>query len=60
MFFKFKSKELKETFEAMGKLFSLYDVMKEFKLEKYYDDRGIVVHPDYRGHGIAQRLFGVR
>lgn len=55
-----KTKELAAMFGIMDKLFSKYDVMKDLKLDSFYDDRGVVVHPEYRGLGIAQQFLTAR
>lgn len=47
-------------FELVGQVFEMYDAIKEFKLDSFYDGRGVVVLPDYRGLGIAQKLFYTR
>lgn len=52
--------EQKKLFQVYGDMVNSYEVMKAFKMEKYFVDRGVVVHPDYRGLGIAQELFKVR
>ncbi|KAL0893246.1 hypothetical protein ABMA27_014847 [Loxostege sticticalis] len=60
MNFTTKTKELTAMFGIMDKLFSKYDVMKDLKLDSFYDDRGVVVHPKYRGLGIAQQFLIAR
>ncbi|CAH0579393.1 unnamed protein product [Chrysodeixis includens] len=55
-----KTEEQKKLFQVYGDMVNSYEVIKAFKMEKYFIDRGVVVHPDYRGLGIAQELFKVR
>uniref|UniRef100_A0A2A4J1B8 N-acetyltransferase domain-containing protein n=1 Tax=Heliothis virescens TaxID=7102 RepID=A0A2A4J1B8_HELVI len=54
------SPQLKKMIELYGSLLNTYDMLKEFNLERYFVDRGVFVHPNYRGLGIAQELFKVR
>lgn len=37
-----------------------YNPVKEFDLDAYFIDRGIVVTPHYRGLGIAENFFKAR
>ncbi|KAH9640727.1 hypothetical protein HF086_007298 [Spodoptera exigua] len=56
----FETKELQKLIEMSDGLSEIYDDLKEFNLDPYLLDRGIVVCPEYRGLGIAQELLKVR
>ncbi|XP_075973764.1 uncharacterized protein LOC142975022 [Anticarsia gemmatalis] len=55
-----ETKELKKLIEMSYVLDGNYNTMNVHKLDKFYDDRGIVVRPDYRGYGIALEFFKAR
>lgn len=41
-------------------MIELFDVLKALKVNKCYEGMGIIVHPDYRGLGIAQEFLRAR
>lgn len=56
----FKTPEIQKLFEIMHGLDAQYNEMKAFDLDRAFNDRGVVVHPEYRGLGIAKELLRVR
>ncbi|RVE50543.1 hypothetical protein evm_004770 [Chilo suppressalis] len=58
--FQVETKELKKLFEIAANALYCYDVVKEHKVDKYYEDLGIVVHPDFRRLGIAKEFVRTR
>ncbi|KAL0841427.1 hypothetical protein ABMA28_015111 [Loxostege sticticalis] len=55
-----KSKEFAHLLRIVEIFTSNYDVFKEQQIDSLYDDIGVVVHPKYRGFGIAQKFFNAR
>ncbi|XP_049868712.1 arylalkylamine N-acetyltransferase 1-like [Pectinophora gossypiella] len=56
----FKTEEMRKFFEFIDVQISLYDTMKEQNVDKILDGRGMAVHPDYRGLGIATEFLKIR
>ncbi|KAG6450274.1 hypothetical protein O3G_MSEX006480 [Manduca sexta] len=54
------TEEIKKFLEIITCLFTKYNVFDKYDLDKFYDDRGVVVLPKCRGLGIAQEFFRVR
>ncbi|CAB3229883.1 unnamed protein product [Arctia plantaginis] len=55
-----KSKELQKLVDILKGLEEMYDMISEQGVEKFYDDRGVVVHPNYRRCGICYELVKTR
>lgn len=51
---------MEKLFDMFIKISNLYDVLGANKVNQYFDDRGIAVHPDYLTFGIFKELFNVR
>ncbi|XP_075973763.1 uncharacterized protein LOC142975021 [Anticarsia gemmatalis] len=58
--FQVKAKEYQKFMQLSAGMKTYYDITVKHKQDKYYIDRGIAVHPDYRGYGIAQEFLKVR
>lgn len=46
--------------EIFKGLRAMYDMIAEQGVDKYYDDRGIVVHSNYRRFGMGYELVKTR
>ncbi|CAG9786456.1 unnamed protein product [Diatraea saccharalis] len=58
--FQVETKELKKLFEIAVNALYCYDITKDYNVKKYYEDLGIVVHPDFRKLGIANEIVKTR
>ncbi|KAI8436173.1 hypothetical protein MSG28_004252 [Choristoneura fumiferana] len=52
--------ETKKLQQIVHEFLGAYNPVTEFNLDIYYDDKGIVVDPEYRGLGIAENFLKVR
>lgn len=52
--------ENKKLFQVLRDIQSMYDPIKVFNLNAFYDDQGLVVDPEYTGLGIAKNFLKVR
>ncbi|CAH0579392.1 unnamed protein product [Chrysodeixis includens] len=55
-----KTKELQKLMELWDGMIELFDVLNALKVSKCFEGMGIIVHPDYRGLGIAQEFLRAR
>jgi hypothetical protein len=57
--FQIATKELRTFIELIGEI-SLYEVLNELRINHFYDDRGLIVHPQFRKLGIATEFLKAR
>ncbi|XP_053607825.1 uncharacterized protein LOC128673766 [Plodia interpunctella] len=57
---KLQSKEMAKLFQMLNRMIDFYDITKKYCVEKWYDGRGVIVHPDYRNFGIGSALVQSR
>ncbi|XP_061713052.1 uncharacterized protein LOC133521934 [Cydia pomonella] len=57
---KFKSDEMQNLFKLLAVTSNTHNRMEELHISNFYDDRGIVVHPEFRQLGIAREFLKTR
>ncbi|XP_063533660.1 uncharacterized protein LOC134743959 [Cydia strobilella] len=57
---KLESDEMQKMFEMLAATTNLHIIMEELHISIFYDDRGMIVHPEFRQLGIAREFLKTR